>query len=744
MDFGSVTGAVNSATNAVSTAGNVLSNIGPASGLSGIANAVTGALGAIGSFFKSLDGVKLPLKNPLHAYASYDYVIGLGCLSDDEINHPDATYMTGKPVRLVCKSANADPSNRVNTPYGKFDFFIDNLELKSTVGLDEGNTTTVTNISFTITEPYSMGLFPIAVQQIAQELGHDNFREAPFVITIEFRGNKETGTIENISGSKRAIPFIFSDMTMKVTDAGSVYTITAMPWTQTALTDDKNLFKSDVTVAGDTVQAILQTGEKSLQAVINQKCVDIAKVAGPGTQPDQYVILFPQDTASIVSVAGSNATEDNSSATTSTDAGSSQQILDKLGLTVSALNETYVQQAGDVNGIGAASLGFGGASTKKASTPVGADNKIYDPASGLNIRSNNVIDATVTDMKFSQATDIPNAINQAILNSNFSSDTLDASKISPTGMRGWWRIDTQVYNIGSVQKSTGTKPKLIIYRVIPYEVHTSRIMPPNTKAPGFANLGRQAVKEYNYIYTGKNVDVISFEINMNQGFYSAMSSGDLSDSQDVKQAAQYGEVAEPVKVGNPLQEGSVPTGELGTTPTITRYNTTKTNSDKKGGGGTESIGTRAARTFMDAVTNGTDLYNLDIQILGDPYFIVQSGMANYTAQGSQYSNLNADGTMNYQNGEVDVLVTFRTPIDINQTTGLYNFGSGAASVPVMQYSGLYCLTNVTSTFKQGQFKQRLTGFRRPLQENLFEATPEQTFNVSNQAVDKTNPENTGD
>ena len=115
---------LNAATNAVDTVKNTLSSSGLASGLGSTFDSLTGKLGSIGSFFKPIPGVKLPLANPLFAYASYDYVIGLGCLSAKEVTNPDSTYMAGKPVTLICKSANADPSNRVQTPYGKFDFFI--------------------------------------------------------------------------------------------------------------------------------------------------------------------------------------------------------------------------------------------------------------------------------------------------------------------------------------------------------------------------------------------------------------------------------------------------------------------------------------------------------------------------------------------------------------------------------------------------------------------------------------------
>lgn len=733
-----ITDIVDKATSAVGAVSKTLSSV---SGIAGAASSVAGAIGAIKNIFTSVPGVKLPLPNVLHNYATWNYVLGFGCLTDKQINDPDNTYKVGQKIALICKSGNADPNNRVSTPYGKFDFFINNLELKSTIGLDAGNTTNVTNVTFTITEPYSMGMFPISCQAIAQQLGHDNFREAPYVLTIEFRGNTQTGGIVNIPGTIRHIPLTLTDIQMKVTAEGSVYNITAMPFNQGALTDVNALFKNDASITGDTVQSILQTGEKSLQAVVNQKLKDTAKAAKIEI-PDEVLILFPIDPSTATSAqAAADNTESTGTATSNGASPQATAVFERLGVTRSTVNQTLVQQAGDCNPIGAADLGFD--DSRKGDTPVGKDNRVWDTDKQIFVRGQNTIDVKMSDMKFKQDTDIPNAINQVILNSKFVTDTLDASKLSPEGYRDWWRIDTQIYNIGPTQTSTGTKPKLIVYRVVPYNVHASRIMPPNTRAPGFASLKQQAVKEYNYIYTGKNIDVINFEININQGFSTIMAADGLEKSQDAKTAAQSGDAADPLKIGSPLGPGNPPSKELGTTPTIVKYTGTLFGSDKKGGGGQETPGNRAARIFMDAVTNGTDLYNLTIKIIGDPYYIVQSGIGNYTAKQTQFSNLNLDGSVNYQNGEVDVFLAFRTPLDINQSTGLYDFGKGR-SAPVIQYSGLYCITNVVSNFVNGQFTQVLTGFRRPQQENLFEATPDKTFNVTNQAPNTKDPYNTGE
>jgi hypothetical protein len=117
---------------------------------------------------------------------------------------------------------------------------------------------------------------------------------------------------------------------------------------------------------------------------------------------------------------------------------------------------------------------------------------------------------------------------------------------------------------------------------------------------------------------------------------------------------------------------------------------------------------------------------LDMKIVGDPFFIAQSGMGNYTSKPTQHANLNKDGSVNWQNGEVHVGVIFRTPIELNQYSGLYQFegekqAGDKLTTPVMQYSGLFRINQVTSTFKTGQFEQRLFGQRLPLQEKEKES-----------------------
>jgi len=154
-------------------------------------------------------------------------------------------------------------------------------------------------------------------------------------------------------------------------------------------------------------------------------------------------------------------------------------------------------------------------------------------------------------------------------------------------------------------------------------------------------------------------------------------------------------------------------------PGIVRFLKTLTNTDQKGGSGPDTPSVRTARLFHDAVTrsNSSSMTTLEMEIIGDPYYIAHSGMGNWTGQSTTNStNLLDDGSINWQNGEVDILINFRTPLDINQATGLYQFAPPTASAPLISWSGLYHVTNIVCKFQKGQFTQQLKGQRRPYQE----------------------------
>lgn len=706
-----------------------------------LSNPGAAASGLLGNSFSG----QLPAPNILSKYASYDYVITLSSLSVEDINYPDATYQRGKKLPIVCKSASAQPENRVKTSYGKHEYFIENLTCESTIGLVDPRTTNVTTIQFDVFEPYSIGMFVHALQKAAYDAQFANWRDAPFLLSIEFRGNTETGQIANVPFAARHIPIKLSTISIKSSEQGTRYSVTGYATNGQALTTEFANLKTDVTLKGTTVQEVLQTGEQSLQNIVNRKLQEHVK-NGTVKVADQIVILFPNTeeipTATSSSVNAGKPENKKTATTTAIIAGNAEatDVFKRIGVQQSTLS----QKANEVNIIGQSSMGY---DLKKRADSAPKEVKAgvtFDEKSNTYTRANVIVNPAEGTMKFSRDADIPSMITQVLLTSMYPDEALKAANIDK-GQRKWFKIDTQVYYLKSVDdlEFTGSYPRVVVYRVVPFLTNAAKFSAVNQEVAIPDSEKKKIVKRYDYIYTGKNSEIIRFNIDFSVNFANVLASDDFKsyiDAERKKKAA----LSNGEKEGDPkpIGKGSPVPNRAGANATMHKLTGGKTSLDGRGGG-TESAMNRAARFFHDAITNPNDMTVLEMEVWGDPYWIAQSGQGNYTSKPVPgVPDLNADGSVNWQNGEVKILVNFRSPLDLNQSTGLYDFKSpnhmdmstSPKAGPVLGFTGMYVVNRVTNYFRQGKFTQMLKGYRIPLQgeETNKEAKPTNTFNTTNQ------------
>ena len=164
--MGIIDSATTAVTGAVDSVTNTLTDVTSASGISD----VLGKAGdLLGSAYGALSAPKLPLPNTLSSYATYDYIIGFSALTINELNNPDRTYMSGTTKNLICKTGGIEPNNRIQTSYGKFDFFIDNLVIESVIGMVNQKGSFSSTLTFSVFEPYSLGVLMLAIQQAAYQ-----------------------------------------------------------------------------------------------------------------------------------------------------------------------------------------------------------------------------------------------------------------------------------------------------------------------------------------------------------------------------------------------------------------------------------------------------------------------------------------------------------------------------------------------------------------------------------------------
>jgi hypothetical protein len=674
---------------------------------------------------------KPPLPNLLNQYVSVNAIFTLSILSDEAINFPDLTYKKGQLGPIILKSANGAPADKlIKTAFGSYNFYLDDLKMSTIMGLNQTTgVSNATSVSFKIIEPYSMGLFFQSIQIGAYQAGHANYTQAPLLLTIEWKGwtdlNKETPVVI------KHIPIKVRELTMQVTGRGCEYNVEAYPWNEQAMSKTFNEVKTDIGIECDkgkyTIQNLLQSGANSLQAVLNRRLQETKKKEKVDA-PDEILIIFPKDLTSNPSTNPSYSNESaEKSATSSPSTAGANAFYSQLGVSQGA-NSTKVQgsDADSINQIGQSPMGFN--EQNKGESPFAKDADSYDKEKGIVKIGSLTIDLNNSKFHFTQGALITDIITNVILNSDYGRSALSKAQETPEGQVIWFRIESQVYNISQEDGKTGTKPKCIVYRVVPYKVDSSRFMEANSKKSGLEQTKKQVLKEYNYIYTGKNTEILSFNIDFQAGFYTALFAGANTEGDRLKEntGQSVDDKNRDATVGSSASGGmrngaQVFRGGLagGSTPpenpTQVRYDQTESKTAKLGGAGSyDDTATKVARQFHDVITNQADMINLELEILGDPYYIADSGMGNYSAKEVQgYDNITGDGSVNYQNGEVVVTVNFRTPIDIDLEKGSWDFRD---SEPVAQFSGLFRVISVDNSITKNKFTQVLHLVRLPGQD----------------------------
>jgi hypothetical protein len=123
--------------------------------------------------------------------------------------------------------------------------------------------------------------------------------------------------------------------------------------------------------------------------------------------------------------------------------------------------------------------------------------------------------------------------------------------------------------------------------------------------------------------------------------------------------------------------------------------------------------------------SAADMLSVQLKILGDPQFIKQDD-AFYTpsvATTSADLRLTPNGSLRTDYQEIYVKVLFRTPVDIDESTGMMDFGTNYRT---SVFSGLYKVLTITSEFRNGQFTQTLDLIRLPYQPMYDYATQPKT------------------
>jgi len=612
-------------------------------------------------------------RNPMEDFATSTILWTLAALTPQQFNNP-ASYRnsTSELKNVVFSSGGRFDDQRVNTVFGAPEYFINNFVMNCIIGANEktGNSNAI-KFSFEIIEPQSMGLLLQSMQNAAIKAGYLSYLDnCPYVLRMDIKGFDELGV--PISSIKPKF-FVMKLVSMKftVTEAGSNYKVEGIPYNHQAFSDAINTTYND------------------------QKLKETERIV----YPDRYVIQFPQTSSTWYSSAVKK--EKRNSATAPVEEEIEREL---FGAGVSV--EADVSNL-PINEIGRSSLGFdqlrGGANIfKRAGDSI-------DEKTGLVKRDGMTIDPKQRAFQFGQGQSLTSIINQIVLSSKYAFNAIN-EKTEPEGYIKWFKLDAQI-ELLEYDPLIGDYAKKITYRVVPYFIHQSIFANPSSAPVGYHELMKSVVKEYQYIYTGQNVDVTRFDIEINNLFYtganpSAEKSGSKTANQDQKPA-------ERTNANTGIGQGSALSSQAAQLGRARPKRDPKLLKGYKGGSSDKTVEQNVAETFQQAFLSGNsaDLVTVNLEILGDPYWLVDSGIANYFSDApSPKSQITNDGTMNYESGNVYIYLTFRTPTDINETTGLYDFSKAGKESP---FGGIYRVVMCENTFSDGQWKQKLKCIRMP-------------------------------
>ena len=556
---------------------------------------------------------------------------------------------------VICSGGGRD-ADRAATIYGSPEYFIDNVEINTlaTPTRESGLSGNLT-MNFDVIEPYSLGLFIQSLQAAALRSTYTNYLECTWLMQVDFFGVDVNGKQKTIPDATRLYTQKLQQISFVATEAGSKYQVKTLDFNLEAFNNVYGTFPSAANFQGGNVQEALSSLAKVLndaqELAVKQKIITIA---------DEYEIVV-RDTNGFVGLG---------------------QLGDRMRISKFPAATSSDKSSGSAKAPGKSADGRG--------PPEYAIRKFTYPPDDKR---------RIVDM-----------IREVMISSEFITTAIKPENIDPAdGMLNWYRISVVTEYKGTKVQTDNVQNRpayKFTFVITPYRVHHSVAKTPLGPTLGMGDKGLKSTikKQYNYLYTGLNDDIIKWELKFDNTFYTSIPFSSTVTERDV--AGVLGE--------RPAKGSAVPSSQVSKLITHAgRLMRDKPGSYVKpmGGSTVDSADIRTARAFEQAIMLGTEMITLNMTILGDPYYLSKSGafleQIGANAPGSQINN---DKTMASVSGEVRLFLRFSTPIDAPTPGGaLFVFpASGYSDSP---FGGLYKVRSVKSKFHEGVFTQELDLFR---------------------------------
>lgn len=664
-----------------------------------------------------------PLDNPLNVYSTYTYGITLYLLGSDDFNllsQNASSWLPGNSSQVLISSAGRYNNSMIRNNAFNEDFYFENLKLQTVIGLNSRTQgSNAIDISFSIIEPMGLTLMN-RLLDASNTVNSQNYLEMPYLLQIDFFGNTDTGQIMHpIPNISKYIPIKLIEMKIKVGTKGSEYQIRAVPYNHTAFMESKVSTPAHFEVSANTVKSFF---ENTSTDIIHQK------KDKENSQRELQNQNFGVGTDASIS---RNAAAKQSTKTTD----SAYRINSYTGafndwnkqLTVN--NNTQYPPV-QISFVIDDEIAKSSITVPKINSPTRAPMvDIRNPLEvAAQLKSNQGKGNTGPNLSneifsINTGTNILSVVNMVIRNSDYirnqiidpSVDSADPQTLANKQNKplNWFKVipAVKLNQFDKIQNKWSISVTYYIKKFIYY--NRKHPYAPQSFPNGY-------VKDYQFMYTGKNDSIIDFNIDFDTLFYTAISidrakMSSLSQSQDADLETNKDKMpVQPAGSAMPKQSTSI-SGDQQSTASGDAIRDSKT---------------QVAADLMKSIYSSSrgDMINLQLKIIGDPHFIKQDdfyinpGDSSYT-ESNQLIN---SGSLAMDTGEIHARVIFKTPIDYDDSTGLLkNSGNYVQST----FSGIYKIITVDNDFRSGMFTQTLNLIRLFDQPD-FDVSSSTSFNTT--------------
>jgi hypothetical protein len=339
------------------------------------------------------------------------------------------------------------------------------------------------------------------------------------------------------------------------------------------------------------------------------------------------------------------------------------------------------------------------ANSKEVSKAVAANNT----GDGRNSTSASGMDLSKEKFNINAGTSILDVINLVMRGSTYITDQIkDKDKVESDGNpMKWFKVIPHVL-LKDFDFIRNQYSHEVTFNIVTYTAHNGKhpLAPISTDE----QIQRDLRKEYSYIYTGHNNDIIDFAIDFDALYFTAINvfSKNLESLSDAQDADAQGKLSSLTKQR---------------TDTVQPNQAQITTGDQRNVGfnAGQNSSVQIAADVMQSLysTPRGEMLNVKLKIIGDPDFIKQDdvylspGNSDYPSPEDTHT---PSGSILTDRGDIFARINFKTPVDIDPASGgLRTDQKYLNSI----FSGIYKIIKVSSEFRGGRFEQNIEAIRYP-------------------------------